>query len=305
MPGGPEFLILGVFWLLPALAIWSLVRRPSDRSVAAFAKVYEVPLTVGNVEQLRHYIQWTRRWRVGAAILAFVVASAVAAIRRDAIGNPWLPLVIGYSLGSVVGEILRPNERIPHEQRASLERRRVVDFVRPGFLGALAVVYVLTLVPAGWLLLTNPQRSWSDRTGLGEPLGVRPQDWFVLALIAVASGAVLLCWLGGRAIARAPFPADSRDRQAVRHAIRSAALLSMVGGATMVCGAIVNKLSWSVTDLTVGRSVLGQFVVAISWVGILAAMWGALLTLTSVPHFAPFAGALPPVPHPEQRADGA
>lgn len=166
----------------------------------------------------------------------------------------------------------------------------------------LSLTFLSSLIPAAWLLLTNPQRSWVDRSGLSDLSGQRPQDWFVLALITIACGTVLLCWIGGRTLARAPLPADTPDRLAVRHAIRSAAALSVVGGATMICGAVTSKLAWPMNTLAESGSVLGWIAGLLGLVGLLVATWGALLTLTSIPHFAPFAGRLPSVPNPEPRS---
>lgn len=304
MPAGPEILIVALVWLVPIAFVWTRLSTPTDRSVAAFAKTYAVPLTTRNVEQLRRYIGWTRRWRISGAFVAFGTAMTVAILRTESVGTPWLPLVVGYSLGSVLGEILRPAERIPDQSLASLQRRRIVDFIRPGYLIALSITYVLGLIPAAWLLLSNPRRSWVGHNGLTDTSGQRPQDWFVLAMVAATSATMLLCIFGGRALARAPFPADSPDRQAVRHAIRSAAVLSMVGGASMICGGVMTKLAWPVYSLADSGSVIAWFAGLSNFVGLLVATWGALITLTSIPYLAPFAGRLPAIPHPDQ-AGGA
>lgn len=296
MPGGPEFLILAVFWVLPALALWTIIRRPSDRSVAAFAESYEVPLTAGNVEQLRRYIQWTRRWRVGGAIISFVAAAIVAAFRRESAGNPWLVVVIGYSLGSLLGELFRPAERISGSALASLHRRRISDYVVRRFLLVTVLTAVASLLPAAFLLASNPQRSWVEPSRF-DGLRERPQDWFVLTLVSVIAITSIGCWVGCRMLAQAPMPADTPDRLAVRHAIRTAAILSVVGGATMIVGGVGAKLGNAATLLDGDATKSFQWILNIAWFGcLLATLWGGLLTLTSIPRFAPFSGRLPAIP---------
>lgn len=292
----PE-LIIALVWLIPAIAVWLLVRRPSDRSVAAFAKTYVVPLTPHNVAQLRRYIAWTRRWRLGGAVIAVTAAGALTAARGETFGNPWLPIVAGYSLGSLVGEFVRPVEHRRGPQLATLQRRRIVDFVKPGFIVALVIGALAALFMAAVLLATNPRRGWVEATTFGEPS--RPQDWYVVTLAAIVVVSLGLVWFGGRALARAPMPADSADRQAVRHAIRSAAILSLVGGAALGIGAVTTRFADIVTMLAWTNTPMEQFGVIARLCGWLLATWGALLTLTSVPRFAPFSGRLPAVPAPE------
>ena len=277
---------------------WLMVRRPSDRSVAAFAKWYDVPLTSHNVEQLRRYIQWTRRWRLGGVAVATVIAGAISWF-TDRGGFGWVPIVMGYSVGSMAGELARPTDRGSATSIATLRQRRVSDYVSTGTLAAVGVVVIAALVPAAYLLLSNPQRSWVSRV---EPLGERPQDWFVVLLAGISVAIAVACWLGGRALAQAPAPADSPDRQAVRHAIRSVAIVSLFGGAAMTVGAIGAKLGSAAITMNnaVDRTEVVSWVLGVCTVTCgLIAMAGALLTLTSIPRLALLSGRLPDVPLPE------
>lgn len=292
----PELVIAAV-WAVPAIAVWMLLRRPSDRSVAAFAKTYVVPLTPHNVEQLRRYIAWSRRWRLGGAVAAFTATGALSASRGDPLGSPWLPIVVGYSVGSLVGELVRPVEHGDGPKLATLQRRRIVDFIKAGYLIALVVGALVAMALAVALLATNPRRGWVETSTFAEPY--RPQDWYVLVLTAIVVVSLGLVWIGGRALARAPMPADSADRQAVRHAIRSAAILSLVGGAALVIGAVIAKLGNVVSLLARSNSPMVQVAAIAPLLGLLLATWGALLTLTSIPRLGLFSGRLPKVPEAE------
>ncbi len=278
---------------------WLMLRPPSDRSVAAFADTYAVPLTPDNVDQLRRYIWWTRRWRAGGVAVALIAAVVMATMWNGSVELGYAPFVLGYSAGSLLGELFRPAERRPSHVAASLEQRRLRDFVVTPFIVATVAVLIASLIPAAYLLATNPQRSWIEPTAV--PDVARPQDWFVLLLAAVALGIAALCWFGCRALIRAPIPADTRGRMAVRHAIRTAAILSVIGGSTMAISLAGSRLLTVATSLSRSDSTIVDWVVGLCTVPLLLGFWwGALLTLTSVPRFAPFAGRLPHLPPTER-----
>jgi hypothetical protein len=295
-------MLVALLWVFPLLFVWLMWQRPSNRSVAAFAKTYAVPLTPHNVEQLRRYIQWTRRWRLGGAVAANLLAIAVGIVTQRG-GFGWVPLIIGYSVGSLLGELFRPVDRATDTAPiASLERRSVRDFMVPRFVFAAAArvrgQHAAGGVPAA-------RQSSAELVDTVDPANValqRPQDWFVLALVAVSIGAAGVAWLGGRTLAQAPIPADTPDRMAVRHAIRSAAIMSLIGGTVMVSGAVGAKLGSAATMLDGDASKIVQWSMNLTtilcW---LSAVWGGLLTLTTIPRVAPFAGPLPTVPESSPR----
>ncbi len=292
--------MLTVILGIPALFVWLMVCRPSDRSVAAFAKTYDVPLTTHNVDQVRRYIQWTRVWRLGGVVTASLVVGAIVLLTQRG-GFTWIPLVAGYGAGTLLGELFRPVERHPAGRIASLERRRVRDFVVPRFLVVVAVVFVASLLPAVFLLLDDPQRSWVDSVDASDQARFRPQDWFVVVLASVSIVAAGIAWAASRALAQAPMPADTPDRMAVRHAIRSSAIMSVIGATVMVSGSVGAKLGSAAGMLD------GDAAKAVQWTNSLAlmlcgisALWGGLLTLTTIPRLAPFSGNLPDVPEPER-----
>lgn len=280
--------------------VWLMARPPADRSVAAFAKEYSVPLTSHNVGQLRRYIRWTRIWRLGGVIFLSAVVSTVALIADESSGGLWVPLIGGYASGSLLAELFRPVERLEGARAASLSSRRVRDFVRPSFLIAVGFVFVASLVPVSYLWATSPMQSWVDKP---DPIGTahyRPQNWYLLAIAGLLITVALAASLGVRALAHAPFPSDTSDRQAVRHAMRSASIMSVIGGAAMAFGVIGAQLSNAAMmldhDATYPlRQVIGFVPVVCGFV----ALWGGLLTLTTLPRMAPFSGKLPTVPFEE------
>ena len=213
--------------------------------------------------------------------------------------SDWVPLVVGYGVGSMVGELTRPAERPASTAIATLQQRRVSDYVRTTLVTTTISVLIASLVPGAYLLLSNPERPWVDRI---EPLGQRPQEWFVVLLVAASVATAAACWIASRLLAQAPAPADSPDRQAVRHAIRTSAIISVFGVAIMTFGAIGAKLGQSATAMNnvVDRTEVMSWVLGVCTFGCgLVALAGALLTLTSVPRHGPFSGKLPVVPLPE------
>jgi hypothetical protein len=290
-------ILLVLAWGFPLLFVWLMWQRPSNRTVAAFAKTYEVPLTIQNVDQLRRYIQWTRRWRLAGVVVAMLLAGALSMFTRRG-GFSWVPLVAGYSIGSLLGELLRPVERpVGSPPIATLERRRVRDFMVPQFVTAAFVVFVVGLLPAFFLLYDSPHRRWTERLDPIDLAQYRPQDWFVIGLSATSVAAGAVAWIGARMLAQSPMPADTPDRLAARHAIRSAAILALVGGTVMVSGTVGAKLGTAATLLDGDASQIIRWTNNIATILCgLSALWGGLLTLTTIPRVAPFAGRLPTVP---------
>ncbi|HSL73925.1 MAG TPA: hypothetical protein VK853_05645, partial [Ilumatobacteraceae bacterium] len=157
-----------------------------------------------------------------------------------------------------------------------------------------------SLLPAIFLLLDNPQRSWSSTTDSPTNAVYRPQDWFVVVLALTSIGATVVATAGARALARAPIPADTPDRLAVRHAIRSAAIMALIGASVMVSGAVGAKLAGSAVLLDGDAPQVVRWVNNLAYFGsALGTLFGAMWTVTTIPRLGLFAGHLSPVPAPE------
>lgn len=295
-------LVVGV---LPLAFLWLMVRRPSDRSVAAFARTYGVPLTPHNVDQARRYIQWVRRWRAGATVAVTLGAAAVTAVLERESFAWWLAVAIGYGAGTLVGELARPVERRTDRAAASLEQRRVGHFVSPRLPWVVVGVMAASFVPAVFLLIDNPVRPWNGVVDAPRDAGLRPQDWYVAVLVLASIVASVVAVAGARALARAPMPADTNDRMAARHAIRSAAILSVLAASMVVSGAVTAKLGNTAVLLDGDASTLVQWINSIAGIGGgLASLTALVATFTTIPRLAPLERRLPPVPHAEATQSG-
>lgn len=250
-------LVSVALWMLFAAFVVFVWRRPSDRSVAVAA------------------------------------ATLITRWGETTSGIGWLPFVVGYSVGSLAAELFRPVER--SRAVASLDSPRVRDFVVPHFIVAAAVAVVVSVVPAAFLLATNPKRSWAPDQSTNS-IGTRPQDWFVLLLVSVVIAIAAGCWFACRLLVRAPFPAETFDRMAVRYAIRSAAIRSVIGGSVMAVGTVGTKLAGAAFSVRLDDPISAWVMGISALVSFVLASWGGLLTITAIPHVAPFAGRLPEVP---------
>jgi len=254
---GSPLLVSVALWMLFAAFVVFVWRRPSDRSVAVAA------------------------------------ATLITRWGETTSGIGWLPFVVGYSVGSLAAELFRPVER--SRAVASLDSPRVRDFVVPHFIVAAAVAVVVSVVPAAFLLATNPKRSWAPDQSTNS-IGTRPQDWFVLLLVSVVIAIAAGCWFACRILVRAPFPAETFDRMAVRYAIRSAAIRSVIGGSVMAVGTVGTKLAGAAFSVRLDDPISAWVMGISALVSFVLASWGGLLTITVIPHVAPFAGRLPEVP---------
>lgn len=203
----------------------------------------------------------------------------------------WTPLIAGYAFGALFGELFRRRDVAGAVALGSLERRGVGDYVSKWFLWLAVVVSLGATISAIWLLLHPPRNVPSLL------LFPRSQQWFVAALLGVMVVVAATSWIGMRRLAQSPVPAAAPDRQAVHHAIRTAAILSVAGGAVMAIGGIGSRLGFEAMRIDGNEADSVQWILGLSTIVCVVAVWfGALLTVTAVPRLAPFAGRLPNVP---------
>lgn len=275
------------------LAAALLLREPTDRHVALFAGLHAVPLTPATERALRSHIRWRRIWRfTGAA-----VAAPIAVAAGDGDGNTLLLAIAGgWAIGSLVAELTAPRPARSRRVSASLERRSAASYVQPwllvatGLAGALAVTQVVVLLvreaPGGWFVY-EPGTQPSD-------LPERATLWS--ALVA----ALLLCaigWYAARRAALAPSPPGDPEQEAVRHAIRSSSVMTIVGSTLMGLGALGTWAAGAATLADTLDAPWWRWFNNISFLlCLLAAVAGFFLSLRAVPRWFGRRAAPAPVP---------
>jgi len=264
--------IIGVGVLLGLCSVIAvlLLRRTSDDQVATFADVYQLDLTPTSVAQLRRLILRSRRFRfVGA-----VIATAGSALWR---GSPSLwgllgALAVGFAVGSIADELQRPRMRGSGVVAASLDRRTVRTYAERWVLAATTIVVVVA-VNQGWTLQQI------------EPADVAPPDdgWVLRGLAVIiatlAFGAVAL-----RRIVQAPRINEPHELQAVRHAIRMAGVLSVIGAMNVLVGAVALSFATATTLNDNGLATWWQWVNNVSLVAAAAGFYtGIMLSIRAFP----------------------
>lgn len=259
---------------------------PTDRHVALFAAAYEVEVTPTNRRLLSAAILWSRCWRVGGAMVAVVAVQVIDLITHGDSDWGLVPLAIGCAAGGTIGEWVRPRPASTGRRTASLRRRGLTDYVRPWVVAAVAGFLVLAIACTATYAFLWPvdDASW--------PWAPRPQ-----VLSAIVLGGVLLTGLTtllGTAVARRPEPTGEVDMVAARHAVRSAALISLSGNAMMAAAGTAFFVGTRVATYGDGGiATLGSLTTFASLAGIFV---GLMLSLRAIPRYAPFWRRLPPVP---------
>jgi hypothetical protein len=290
--------IQGLVLVLIAVAVFNgALAWPTDRHLTLFASTYEIPVTAANRTPLARYIWWSRAWRIGGAMLAFVVARIIEAF-NDPTGfvdyAGVLALGVGYAIGATVGEAFRPRPARPDRPQASLDVRSITDYVRPWVLIAVAVSTVTLIVT---LLRFLRLEGLDPRARRRDPMWVGldpPTAIALVTLLVLGAGATLLL---GQFLARRPLRIESSEIAAVEHAIRSSAIVSLTGCGLLLTGVgtafFMVQVSWLSSDTDIALRSLHGWIHAI---GLVATFTGLMLSWKSIPRFAPFSRRLPAVP---------
>ena len=256
-------LIAGI-WLA---VIWLAVRPPTDRNVSAVAGLYGVTLTDATVPLLRDAIGWTRRFRVGGAVLM----SIAAIVTGLADSFNLLAIAGGVAAGSLVAELTRPQQFDRSRRQATLDRRGITDFIE-GFVLVIMAVAAIALAVGTMLAVTldGTARLPSDR-------------WFATTT-AIALTVALASVVLARSIARQPAPVGDHAHMAVRHAIRAASISSVLGGGFIALGVGMYRVTGNTVMEDSAASVFvrhGNNAVYFAMIATLAA--GLALTFNSLP----------------------
>lgn len=249
-----------------AVVVLTGFRRPSDRVLALFSDVYDVPITAVNRRLVEHYVRWSRTGRLLGLLAGLALSFVMPEERR------FLWPIVGYGLGAVLAELMRPS--VPGSA-AVLRRRRLTDYVGTEFVLLLALnTTLVTLGLAVGVLARSGRLVSADTAGLA----------------AAAVAYLLLAVIVARRIIRAPQPIASREVDATEHAVRSSALIALVGLAYLAVG----QLAVVVWQLTMDGSARPVGAIVSLTAG-LSSTAGLFITFRSLPRFAPFWRRLPDI----------
>lgn len=259
----------------------------SDRELQLFARLYEVPLTPTTSPLLRDFISQSRRHRLGGGFAAFTLVMILNLSGHDFI-DPLTSIPIGYGIGAIIGELRRDPTVSGGSRQASLQRRKLGDYVRP-WLSALVALEAVLALGLGAVGLAS-----------GDPVSVfgpdRSAPFAVLVsglLVAVVAAGALV----GHRVVQEPEPAGPDDQVAARHAIRSAALVSLYGVLLMLTTSAVGIASATLFALTDSDAPIAV------WLMVFVALIGFWTSLRALPRFSPIwrrRQHLPPLPSTTQ-----
>lgn len=162
----------------------------------------------------------------------------------------------------------------------------MTDYVRPWVVSSVLAFLALAGTSAVIYAAIWPVE---DRTW---PWAPRPMVMGGIVLGGIAFTALTV--LVGTAVARRPEPTGEASIAAVHHAVRSAALVSLSGTALMAASGTAYFAGFRVYRYADG--VAYQLGSITTWTSLLGMLVGLMLSIRSIPRFAPFWRRLPPVP---------
>lgn len=251
------------------LYLWFLFRREPVSRAEAFAGLYGVELTEQSGKLLDRSLRRSRglRW-----LSAIVVAIAYSTVDRDAGFWSFLgAIAVGFAVGSLVDEASRSRPAADGTVRASLERRSVFTYVERWVVAMLGFA-VASALAAGAVLLRLDAVGVPDLPGTDVPSRNIIIASMLGVVAVVAIGAALL-----RRLVLLPTSADSPDLLAVRHALRMAAVLSVVGAVLVIVGFVGARLgnAASLNDGTRRN--------ALQWISNISTLVSAIAILVGLP----------------------
>lgn len=222
------------------LAAWVAVGRASENQVGGFAELYRVDVVDGNAELIRDSLTRTRRFRaIGAAlsVITLMVVDAGSVNFWSMVGA----VAAGFAIGSLVDELTQQHPTAG-VVAASLEHRSLRTYVERW---VLVFVGLMVVVLAGQVLVSAGLRSRVGEGGwfIYAPDGplpsyppFPPSGRAIVLAGGLGFGAFVIAALALRRLVQRPVIHDTPALQAARHALRTAAVLSVVGAALMTLG---------------------------------------------------------------------
>ena len=275
--------------------------RTSDRHVGVFARAYDVELTERNAEILRAQIRRLRRWRLGGMAVGLLALAFWRFVVRGHVDGEDTIAALGAGLagGMLIAELTRRTEPVGRVAAAGPRARRIRDFVVREILVALTVLGAIVatyLVHAALFRAGNPVSA----------TGIAATRWSSvvfgsLGWIALSAGTVVAL----RRLAQSPETAKSADVFAAHRAVRSSAIVSLLGAFWMGMSALGARVVWPVAA---SDSAAPDFV---HWINGFTAVllsvgtaWGLFVCLNAVPRTGGYI-RVPQVPKMQQPAEVA
>jgi hypothetical protein len=218
-----EWVIVSVPVLVIGLVVASGFRRPTDREIDRWIEVHEAPADERTRHLAARYLAYTRRARFSFAFAGFLGARALPGEDATVWANPWLMLVAGYLVGSIVAEVAfgRP-DRPRGTAAAALSPRTLGSYLPRYAIVALVATPIASAAVVLWQVAVASDVPW--RLGLSEPATVIAP--FVFGAVVTLVAAVSI-----RAIVRRPQPADRVEAIAADDAFRSSSMHAIAGAA--------------------------------------------------------------------------
>lgn len=228
------FLLLAVL-VVPAVLLWRLWRDATQRRVVNEG-------TLGFVLPTVEAERTMARWPAGARVvrsLGLLAGLGIIVLLALRIGTLsvflWpLALLVGYLIGVVGGELVRPR---PYWVTAERSTARLSDSINPALVWSLRGAAVLTALIAGGAMLAAEPTGDGSALSIGCPgggtdlIGAGQVTMYAVLVLALAGGGWLVSELTLWRLLRRP-PAAELDDVPVDEALRSASAHACVAAAT-------------------------------------------------------------------------
>ncbi len=270
--GWMEVLLLG-YLIATVLMLWALiVSLRTGKDAPSWAAVNGVALTPATEPIVASYLRNSRDLRTVTAVGALFIAPAITAGTGIDLGvTGWVWLFSGYIVGCIWAELSFARIPTSADRTASLETRRVADYLPRSMLiaeAALPLLAVLLAVVAGVLDLPAEIGFTVGSSSTPEAQRAAVVSGIIAALMMIAVAVTQ------RALARRPQPLTARDEVAIDDAMRSSAL-HLVGASGLVAVALVISSQLAYLSNAVAPSTASGPLVLLSVLGVALAygMW--------------------------------